>query len=90
MDRAASSPTLSTIKTDRTLAITFPLSRRIKRAYQRNRSERDHNPNRFLVFGFTDADLAKFGVDEFVPREVAAIPEPKFSTPDLPSSRACA
>ena len=34
------------------------------------------NPNQFFVFGFTDADLAKFGVDEFVPQEVAAIPEP--------------
>jgi hypothetical protein len=34
------------------------------------------NPNQFFVFGFTEADLAKFGVDEFVPQEVAAIPEP--------------
>ena len=34
------------------------------------------NPNQFFVFGFTDADLAKFGVDEFVPQDVAAIPEP--------------
>jgi Esterase-like activity of phytase len=34
------------------------------------------NPNQFFVFGFTDADLAKFGVDEFVPQEVVAIPEP--------------
>jgi hypothetical protein len=34
------------------------------------------NPNQFFVFGFTDADLAKFGVDEFVPQEIAAIPEP--------------
>ena len=34
------------------------------------------NPNQFFVFGFTDADLAKFGVDEFVPQEVAAVPEP--------------
>lgn len=34
------------------------------------------NPNQFFVFGFTDADLAKFGVDQFVPQEVAAVPEP--------------
>lgn len=34
------------------------------------------NPNQFLVFGFTDADLTKFGVDEFVPQEIASIPEP--------------
>jgi hypothetical protein len=34
------------------------------------------NPNQFFVFGFTDADLAKFGVDEFDPQEVAAVPEP--------------
>ena len=34
------------------------------------------NPNQFFVFGFTDADLGKFGVDEFVPQDVAAIPEP--------------
>jgi hypothetical protein len=34
------------------------------------------NPNQFFVFGFTDADLAKFGVDEFDPQDVAAIPEP--------------
>ena len=33
------------------------------------------NPNQFFVFGFTDADLAKFGVDEFVPQDVAPIPE---------------
>ncbi len=34
------------------------------------------NPNQFFVFGFTDADLAKFGVDEFVPQDIAAVPEP--------------
>ncbi len=34
------------------------------------------NPNQFFVFGFTDADLAKFGVDEFVPQDVASVPEP--------------
>ncbi|MBV9906487.1 MAG: PEP-CTERM sorting domain-containing protein, partial [Hyphomicrobiales bacterium] len=34
------------------------------------------NPNQFYVFGFTDADLAKFGVNEFDPNEVAAAPEP--------------
>ena len=34
------------------------------------------NPNQFFVFGFTDADLAKFGVDNFDPQEVAAVPEP--------------
>ena len=33
------------------------------------------NPNQFFVFGFTDADLAKFGVDNFDPRDVAAVPE---------------
>jgi hypothetical protein len=33
------------------------------------------NPNQFFVFGFTDADLAKFGVDNFDPQNVAAIPE---------------
>jgi hypothetical protein len=30
------------------------------------------NPNQFFVFGFTDADFAKSGVDEFVPQEVRA------------------
>jgi hypothetical protein len=34
------------------------------------------NPNQFFVFGFTDADLAKFGVDNFDPQDVAAVPEP--------------
>jgi hypothetical protein len=34
------------------------------------------NPNQFFVFGFTYADLAKFGVDNFDPHEVAVIPEP--------------
>jgi hypothetical protein len=34
------------------------------------------NPNQFYVFGFTDADLAKFGVTDFDPNEVAAAPEP--------------
>jgi hypothetical protein len=33
------------------------------------------NPNKFFVFGFTDADLAKFGVDNFDPQDVAAVPE---------------
>ena len=33
------------------------------------------NPNQFLVFGFTDADLAKFGVTDFDPQDVAAVPE---------------
>ncbi len=32
------------------------------------------NPNQFFVFGFTDADLAKFGVDEFVPQESPPFP----------------
>ena len=34
------------------------------------------NPNQFFVFGFTDADLAKFGVENFDPQDVAAAPEP--------------
>jgi hypothetical protein len=34
------------------------------------------NPNQFFVFSFTDADLAKFGVDDFDPQDVAAVPEP--------------
>ncbi len=34
------------------------------------------NPNQFFVFGFTDADLAKFGVEDFDPQDVAAVPEP--------------
>ena len=34
------------------------------------------NPNQFFVFGFTDADLAKFGVEKFDPQEVASVPEP--------------
>jgi Esterase-like activity of phytase len=33
------------------------------------------NPNQFFVFGFTDADLAKFGVENFDPQDVAAVPE---------------
>ncbi len=33
------------------------------------------NPNQFFVFGFTDADLAKFGVDEFARQDFAAVPE---------------
>jgi hypothetical protein len=34
------------------------------------------NPNQFFVFGFTDADLAKFVVENFDPQEVATVPEP--------------
>ena len=34
------------------------------------------NPNQFFVFGFTDADLRAFGVDAFVPQEIASVPEP--------------
>ena len=33
------------------------------------------NPNQFFVFGFTDADLAKFDAT-FVPQDITAIPEP--------------
>jgi Esterase-like activity of phytase/PEP-CTERM motif len=34
------------------------------------------NPAQFFVFSFTDTDLAKFGVDDFDPQDVAAVPEP--------------